>query len=508
MLSPRLFYRWCGCFGRRKKGKLLAVFVASWCLPFILSCRQADAAVNASLSFGGYPLSAEADGSYSIQEGAVLSIALPGFRADNTTTLALDDEIGTVQPAAEIGAFEGLITVPHRVGEKFPLILIYGADGSTRETLATVVIIKAPVVLDSWDNPAFSVAMTLYYQDMFGLKQIWVSPNSQQRNPQRTTLDGNYILYVPAGTYSLQAEAVGYQRMQTEIIMDKPGFINSAIKLEYVAEKNMKSVAFDPSVVGIIDALLTRLRELSRDEKMVELTSKLLSPISWLMMISSIFFYIISLLMQFGVSLFNLPNLGMHALNFIMQIYRGKSDKHKWGKVSEHFTFAPVPLAAVMLFHEPDHKMLEMTMTEPDGTYGFGVKEGSFSLFVSKKGFKFPPEATKHVYRGEVFRVTKGITPRIHISVDFVLNGKPNGEALLLTQSLISYGYLTFLILGTLLGLWTMLVKFSIFSVIMLLLYIWLIGNQISTMARQKQLREIGHQVKLGKTNENQPAGN
>ncbi|HNT29754.1 MAG TPA: carboxypeptidase-like regulatory domain-containing protein, partial [bacterium] len=363
----------------------------------------------------------------------------------------------------------------------------------------------APQVFDAWDAPALGVRLTLYYIDNNQLKQIWLSPTKRQKNPQRTGFNGKYQFYVEPGRYLLDAEAVGFENTSTEITMTERGYITQSIQLAYVADKDIKNIAVDPSVMGLIDALLERLKLLSKDEDVIELTNKLLKPASWLIMISAIFMYIFSLLMQLGVSLATLPNLGVHGLQFLVQLFNGKSNKKKWGKVYEHFTHDPIPLAAVMLFHEPDHKLDQMTLTEIDGTYGFPEIEGSYSLFVSKKGFKFPPAATKHVYKGEVFKTMKGTLPKMNIAVDYDLEAEKANAGFLMAQKMFSGGHLFLSLIGFGLSLWTLIVKFSIASFALLLLYVWLISSRITTILTNSRVHQTVHQVKLGKKDEKAP---
>jgi peroxiredoxin len=107
-----------------------------------------------------------------------------------------------------------------------------GAGNKTERLLNTVVVDQPANVVDTQTNKPVAAAVYVYYRDQDTKAWVrWDGAAYGQTNPLKTK-QGAYGAYLPAGTYYLKAEAVGYRSLMTKsITLDRPTILTSEMRL-------------------------------------------------------------------------------------------------------------------------------------------------------------------------------------------------------------------------------------------------------------------------------------
>lgn len=94
----------------------------------------------------------------------------------------------------------------------------------------------------------------------------------------------------------------------------------------------------------------------------------------------------------FAVTNANIPNV----VGIIGQVLFGRLSKKKlWGVVFDSRSSQPVPFAVVRLYDAISKKLIQTSVTDLDGRYGFPPEEGTFNMQVSHDEYIFPSRLTE-----------------------------------------------------------------------------------------------------------------
>ncbi len=88
--------------------------------------------------------------------------------------------------------------------------------------------------------------------------------------------------------------------------------------------------------------------------------------------------------------------------SYLRYLLPWKKKKTPWGKVISADTSLPVPASQVLLYDtEHYNRVIDRSVTDKEGRFGFYIEPGSYGLKVSRAGFTFPSSITKNGYHGE-----------------------------------------------------------------------------------------------------------
>ena len=341
------------------------------------------------------------------------------------------------------------------------------------------------------------VRVILFNLDSAGLKQVWQDPERLQRNPQYTDHTGQYSFFVPAGDYVLEATGPGFDLFSSGLMQLEQDLQYVFVPVFLAIESgSIDNIVIDQSVIAMFNRLRDVINDLQVDAEIIKLTKNIIKPLSIVLLIVTLVTYFFSLLSQLGLAFTQLPSIGFHVFQLLVQIFGGKKMKNKWGRVYENLTRDPIPVAAVMLFHEPDHKMLQITLSEPDGTYGFKLYEGKCSVFAHRKGFEFPVQSTETIYKGEAFQVIKDTAPHVNLAMSYVKGALPETKPMLVISSMMNIGHFGLIVGGIVLSSWTLLMQFTLLPIFLIIGYIWLLMTKLSILRNTKEIMKIAYELK------------
>lgn len=192
-----------------------------------------------------------------------------------------------------------------------------------------------------------------------------------------------------------------------------------------------------------------------------------------------------------------LPQLLYWLFQFLQMIGIRRRSK-PWGIVYNSQTGQALPLAIVKIFEKRYNRMLERTVTDNQGRYGFLTKPGEFYMTVSKTGFKFPPKEKtssfyEKVYTGGEFKIAeKDQTVAFNIPLDPVVNKWFIASVLVVLvrlNKILQKLRISLLVLGILFAGIMTFVSYNIVYVLSLLFYFFIIALEV---LRAKKARPYG----------------
>ncbi len=462
------------------KIKIFVIFSLLWCG---LSWRTAHAAEFRSLALDHYSLPQTSEGAYQTFIGANIDVSVTSATDMKGKNASVDsNQAGFQLESGEI--YTATLTMPIKPGSYE--INIQG-EGIV---LAKVILRDLPVVVDPTGHPAYGGRVTLQFKDPNGLWQIWDSPSRKQNNPIHLGYTGQYGFYVDKGDYRLLIESSGAEAYYTDPIeVSSLTVLSQGATLSYA--KQTPDVQQDSTVVTLVNLIIDRIAELQKDLKISELTRNAILPFSWLVFLITLLGFLVSILAQFGLSLSLLPSLPMLLMHGGLNIFGGKKNLIQWGIVSELQSGFAIPLATIMLFHEDDHRLLSITVSSMDGTYGFKAKEGKFSVFVSKRNYQFPADAAG-LYRGQPFMYASENPVMTNLVMHRIKPFEEERASVLAVGSkMVGLVKEVVLIIGLLMSLWGAVILPGVPTVTLVIIYFFLIMARIRNHRRVSEAKMI-----------------
>ena len=465
---------------------LLSLALGLFYLALPAAPAHAQAASDIRLQIDGLAVNPGSDGKYELFPDAELNVYFRSTKDLSQAKLWLRDSEATPSPTAD-GQYEARLLVTKKDGDQ-RLVLRTEED---EELIADVRIRALPQVLDPTGQPAYGGRVTLYKKDEQGLWQVWKSPLGSQRNPKQLGFEGKYAFYLDPGEYHVRIESPGAALFKSDpVTVTELRIFTLAAELKF-QEESLSDIELDTSVVSLVSSLLDRLSELRNNGQIINITKKALQPFSFAVALSTLFGFIFSIFLQFGLSFATMPMLPLHAMQMLIHIFTGKRHLIQWGKVFDYKNSNPIPMASVMLFHEEDHKLIGMAMSEIDGSYSFPAKEGKFSLFVTKRGYRFPTEARNFVYRGDTFTLTGDSVPPLNLPMDKETENVHESKMLSLGKGVTELVKILVLFGGFGMSVWMMIFTPSLVQATMIVLYLWMMYFKIKKIRRDRVIRKI-----------------
>jgi cytochrome c biogenesis protein CcmG/thiol:disulfide interchange protein DsbE len=110
-----------------------------------------------------------------------------------------------------------------------------GAGNTTSRTLNTVVAETPSTISDTKTSKPVVANVAVYYRDPETKTWVkWDASSYSQSNPLKTSKAGRYGLYLPGGTYYLEASAPGYMATLTKsFTITEPTIVSASMKLRH-----------------------------------------------------------------------------------------------------------------------------------------------------------------------------------------------------------------------------------------------------------------------------------
>jgi hypothetical protein len=92
----------------------------------------------------------------------------------------------------------------------------------------------------------------------------------------------------------------------------------------------------------------------------------------------------------------------------LLFLLSARKRKMPWGRVLNSTSGEPIAQAVVALRSQDNYgRIVERSITDKDGRFGFFVPAGHYSLWASKYGFTFPSQLPQKIYKGATFPIGK-----------------------------------------------------------------------------------------------------
>jgi len=463
----------------------MLLLAAIFCTSLGVLALPVASAQEVRVIYDSFPLDARDNGTYELFPDADIDVEITGGAATVGEMVFLPNS--TAPLVAAEGTLRARLLLPKDPGDK-PVRL---GTPDASEQVATIHVRSLPQVIDPTGQPAYGSRVTLFKRDAERLWQVWVSPTGIQRNPKQLGVEGRYAYYVNNGEYRITIESQGAAKFTSDpILVTENRILSVAAELRF-QEELLSDIELDTSVVALVASLLDRMRDLAENGQVVNVTKKAIQPFSFLVAFTTMFGFLFSLIVQFGLSFATMPMLPLHLFQMIMHTFTGKPKLMTWGTVYDFKNNNPLPMASVMLFHEHDHKMVGMALSEMDGSYTFPSKEGKFSVFVTKDGYRFPSEAKSFVYRGDTFTVSEDEIPVVNLAMDRETSAGEKTKALQLGKAILEGFKVLILFGGFVMSIWLIIFDPNIVQFAMLVLYLWMMYYKVKKIRRDRKVRQI-----------------
>lgn len=194
-------------------------------------------------------------------------------------------------------------------------------------------------------------------------------------------------------------------------VSDQNGFVFFTIKssqphtstieaaLAYIEanySSNSIAIVFEPIAVideedKIVENIIGALSDFRKDEGVKSVTQKAVAPI--LAATAAIVSYLV--LVSLFKSLGDLLPFINYLITSILQFFGIRRRLRRWGIVYDTGTKEPIDLAIVRLFDKKLGRVLQTSVTDKSGRFGFDNVSGELYLTVSKPFYKFPSKFLK-----------------------------------------------------------------------------------------------------------------
>jgi streptogramin lyase len=130
------------------------------------------------------------------------------------------------------------------------------------------------------------------------------------------------------------------------------------------------------------------------------------------------------IIMNLGLSMISVWPQIFYFLTHLLQFLGLRRRRKPWGTVFNSQSGQPITYALVKIFDQEYNRLLETTVTDNEGRFGFLVKTGNFYVTVQKNGYNFPSETKvsgffDSVYNGGTLKIDeKDKTVTLNIPLD------------------------------------------------------------------------------------------
>ncbi|MBD3363060.1 hypothetical protein GF362_05045 [Candidatus Dojkabacteria bacterium] len=184
-----------------------------------------------------------------------------------------------------------------------------------------------------------------------------------------------------------------------------------------------------------------------------------------------------SALSLFALSSFlNAPNLLINLLGFLL----GRKHKKPWGIVLDASNDKPVPYAICRLFNAETLAVVDQTLTDSSGQFGFAITHGKYRLEISKSGYekfkkKFTIEKDSDAYIEDIKLLPMDLKARLSIQ----RNNLKNILKLFFKffQKILPYIF----VFGLCISIISLINGFNLTNLIITIIYIFILGFYIYT---------------------------
>jgi peroxiredoxin len=147
--------------------------------------------------------------------GGPTTIDLTAQKIDVKTSSA---QVFGLTESPETLLWSGVVSIASQGEYRLVANAVDGAGVKTAQVVGTLNIMRDPYTYNQMTHRSVPSVITLYYLDPDSHSWVvWDGSSYDQTNPQTTDSHGNFKLFVPPGTYYLQATASGYETLISSI---------------------------------------------------------------------------------------------------------------------------------------------------------------------------------------------------------------------------------------------------------------------------------------------------
>lgn len=233
-------------------------------------------------------------------------------------------------------------------------------------------------------------------------------------------------------------------------------------------------------IFGEEEPILTVLLGIRDDPTIKSITANVVTPLSvaGLLLVSSL------ITVSLVSSLASLWYLLSHLINLLLQWLGLKKREKAWGLVYNSTTKEPVDLAIVRLFDTKTNKVKQTAVTDKNGRFSFQPEAGRYYINATKPFFSFPSKLVKglssdskytKLYFGKNIKVEERQTLNFSIPLDPLDAIRMRSTFLSRIKSILEKLSTPILVFGIIFAAFALWVTLSIFSGVILAIYIVLL---------------------------------
>ncbi len=185
------------------------------------------------VSIGPQELAPDASGYIYALAGLDQKITLSAVGGPVTIDLLSRSKMFSLVKNTDNGLWSG--TLSFQAAGVYPLAAVSmdGAGNKTNRSMESIVVLSRGKILGV-KNPVKDARVSLFYlAPSEGKFALWDGASYGQKNPQKTNKDGEYSLFIPAGTYYMEVEAPGFRIFKSDIFkLDKATPMSASVNLE------------------------------------------------------------------------------------------------------------------------------------------------------------------------------------------------------------------------------------------------------------------------------------
>jgi hypothetical protein len=174
------------------------------------------------------------DGKYMIAlAGLDQKVTLSSVGGPTSVDFFLNTQMFSLAKNVDSGLWSGVLAFKEPGIYEPEIRMIDGADNKLEKKINPIMVLPNGVI-ENTEGPVENASISLYSFDLVTQRFVlWDGQAYSQDNPQKTSKEGKYKLFAPAGKYYLEIKAKGYKTLKTSIfILNQSLPINGNFVLE------------------------------------------------------------------------------------------------------------------------------------------------------------------------------------------------------------------------------------------------------------------------------------
>lgn len=185
------------------------------------------------ISFGSQVILPDINGIIYLLKGLDQKITLSAVGGPIQIDILSDLKTFSLVKNSDNGLWSGLLNFSKSGSYSLTASSLDGAANTTKRIMSKVEVLETGRVTFA-DKTIKNAEISVFYYEPSGKQFVlWDGPAYGQSNPQKTTGDGSYMLFLPPGSYYISVSAPGFRTFRSDIFKFVSSFpVNSDIILE------------------------------------------------------------------------------------------------------------------------------------------------------------------------------------------------------------------------------------------------------------------------------------